>query len=275
MRIETLDPARPDPARTVVRELAVAPGGPHLAARGSDARGAADLLHSLVAGFGAADGDRLEDAALALDTVPGGVADALEGLLGDGWVALTLRGADGASTRMEETSFAGVWRVHRHPVSASPATRSVEIGALPGLVVPTLARLTRTPPAAAGAPTDRLRVLFADIARRASKVRADSAVHVVNLTLAGLDDEELAVLTDRLGTGPVSGVCLGFSTTRFASTAVQNVWRVRYFDQAERLVLDTLELVQVPECAVAQASEVRRSIHRLTELARTLPDVAG
>ncbi len=112
--------------------------------------------------------------------------------------------------------------------------------------------------------------MLQEVLRRAQKTRAEGPVHVVNLTLAALGPAELQALDQRLGNGPVSGVCLGFSTTRFASTAVQNVWRVRYYDQAERLILDTLEIVQIPEAIAAQRDEIRRSVTRLLELAGRL-----
>lgn len=271
MRIESYEPTRPAAALApAVPGPAAASGGAPAGLSIGDTRRAAELIASLVAGFTAPDAARMEDAAMALDTVPTAIAGALDGLLGDGWVAITLRGVDGSSTRMEETSYAGVWRTHRHPANGMPATRSVELGMLPAVIVPTLARLTRTPPAPATAGSDRLRTIYAEIARRAQKVRPESPVTVINLTLSGLDEADVQALTERLGSGPVSGVCLGFNTTRFASTAVQNVWRVRYFDQAERLVLDTLEIVQVPECTVATAEAVRQSAARLAELARSI-----
>lgn len=270
MRIEPLGPAEAQSSAGVVHlddgrlaEERFAPGD------GDSVKRAGELVQSMIAGFSRPDANRIDDSVLALGAVPPRISDVLERSLGEGWVAVTLRQPDGRTVRFDETSYAGVWRVHQQDPTGALTDRFLEIAAVPEGVRMAVQRLP-TLPSQGGMLPDRGRAMLQDILRRAQKTRPESPVHVINLTLAPLASTELQALDQRLGTGPVSGVCLGFSTTRFASTALQNVWRVRYFDQAERLILDTIEIVHVPEAIAAQREEIRQSVGRLQELAERL-----
>jgi len=270
MRIETLGTAVAHPSTGVIHPNLEQPAPERPVLSDGDAtRRAGELVRSMVTGLSRPDADRIDDSVLALSGIPARISEILEDSLGEGWVAVTLRQPDGRTVRFDETSYAGVWHVHQQETNGGLADRLLEIASVPNAVRAALLRLPATPGPGAALP-DRGRSMLQDILRRAQKTRPESPVHVVNLTLAPLSAADLQALDQRLGTGPVSGVCLGFSTTRFASTGVQNVWRVRYFDQAERLILDTIEIVQVPEAIAAQRDEIRQSVARLDELATRL-----
>jgi hydrogenase-1 operon protein HyaF len=89
---------------------------------------------------------------------------------------------------------------------------------------------------------------------------------VINLTLFPLTPEDHQVLERALPAGPVAMISRGFGNCRISSTLARNVWRVRYFNSMNTLILDTLEVVDVPEVALAAPEDLVDSRARLAEL---------
>jgi hydrogenase-1 operon protein HyaF len=58
----------------------------------------------------------------------------------------------------------------------------------------------------------------------------------------------------------------GFGNCHVSSTLVRDVWRVQYFNSARTLILNTLEIVRMPEAALAAADDLADSRERLAEL---------
>jgi len=58
----------------------------------------------------------------------------------------------------------------------------------------------------------------------------------------------------------------GFGNCRVTSTAARDVWRVQYFNSMNTLILNTIEIVDVPEVALAAAEDLADSRVRLSEL---------
>jgi hydrogenase-1 operon protein HyaF len=74
------------------------------------------------------------------------------------------------------------------------------------------------------------------------------------------------VLERALPVGPVAMISRGFGNCRITSTCARDVWRVQYFNNMNTLILNTIEVVGVPEVALASAEDLVDSRERLAEL---------
>ncbi len=64
----------------------------------------------------------------------------------------------------------------------------------------------------------------------------------------------------------------GFGNCHITSTGVRDVWRVQYFNSMNTLILNTIEIVDVPEVALAAAEDLDDSRERLAELIDWMSD---
>jgi hydrogenase-1 operon protein HyaF len=96
--------------------------------------------------------------------------------------------------------------------------------------------------------------------------RPSTPAHVINLTLFPMSPEDHQVLERALPVGPVAIISRGFGHCRISSTLARNVWRVQYFNSMNTLILDTIEIVDVPEVAIAAPEDLADSRARLGEL---------
>ena len=192
----------------------------------------------------------------------------LDESLGQGEVSAIVRGAGGAPDWLvQETAFAGVWRVRR--ARGAAAEDLLEAGDMPHAIraaaerQPPAARLdaARLPEGVMNAPA-----LVNEIRYHARRCVAGRPAHVVNLSLLPLNAADRDGLEALLGEGPISILSRGFGNCRVTSSAVRGVWRVQYFNSMSTLILDTIEVVDLPEAACATAEDYADSIERLDEL---------
>jgi hydrogenase-1 operon protein HyaF len=74
------------------------------------------------------------------------------------------------------------------------------------------------------------------------------------------------VLEQAAPVGPVAILSRGFGNCRITSTSLRNLWRVQYFNSMQTLILNTLEVVEVPEVAMAALDDLADSRERMREL---------
>ena len=84
-------------------------------------------------------------------------------------------------------------------------------------------------------------------------------------SLLPMTPEDLAWLAQALGDGPVTILSRGYGNCRITATAVPHVFWVKYFNAMDQLILDTLEVVDVPEAALAAKEDLEDSTARLEE----------
>ena len=89
---------------------------------------------------------------------------------------------------------------------------------------------------------------------------------MINLTLFPLTPDDHAVLEQALPVGCVAMISRGFGNCHITSTALRDVWRVQYFNSMKTLILNTIEIVDVPAVALAAAEDLADSRERLAEL---------
>ncbi|MFZ5539010.1 MAG: hydrogenase expression/formation protein [Pseudomonadota bacterium] len=108
--------------------------------------------------------------------------------------------------------------------------------------------------------------LLAEIREQVRRFRPRQAPHVINLTLLPLTPDDHRVLERAIPAGPVAILSRGFGNCRVSSTRLANLWRVQYFNSMQTLILNTIEVVTVPEVALAAAEDLADSRERLVEL---------
>jgi hydrogenase-1 operon protein HyaF len=203
---------------------------------------------------------------LDLSGVPAATLAVVDDMLGEGEVAIQIGGA--RRHRIQESVFAGVWRVCELDGDGRLAADALEAAPVPPVALAAArdAGAERTapveiPPGAMNSPA-----LLAEIGAQLALRRAGAPAHVLNLTLFPLTPDDHQVLERALPVGPVAMISRGFGNCRVTSTAARDVWRVQYFNSMNTLILNTIEIVDVPEVALAAAEDLADSRVRLSEL---------
>lgn len=193
--------------------------------------------------------------------------DMIDQTLGEGEVSVRFEGSDGL--RVQETRLAGVWRVRSIGPHGMAERDQIEVASIPGVV-----RLLAFQKAASQAeirgpvPEGVLNAppVLVELNDRSAHWRRGSEPHVVNLTLLPQSEEDLAYLDAALGQGPVTILSRGYGNCRITASGLRNVWWVQYFNTREHLILNTLEVVDVPTAALAAKEDIEDSAGRLTEI---------
>lgn len=195
--------------------------------------------------------------------------------LGHGEVSIMVHAP--VAFRIQETVFAGIWRIQELSPDGSLLRDSIMAGSIPH-VVQQSALL-----AASGGispPEPRVGIMNApaivnELQDRSRSYRSGQPAHVINLSLLPMSPEDLDYVIEALGVGPVMILSRGYGNCRITSTRLAHVWWVQYFNSMDQLILNTLEVVDVPEVAQAAAEDYEDSIERLGEWLSTMQDVAA
>jgi hydrogenase-1 operon protein HyaF len=240
------------------------PQVPESADRAAMAR-ARDVLAELLARLEAWDGALGAHPRLDVTPLDEDALLTLNQVLGEGEVAIRLQGE--RDIQIQETVFAGVWRVQRLDGAGRLERDEIEACALPAVVLEFAAadasgmRAVDTPVGAMNSPA-----LLTEIRQQLARYRPGEPAHVVNLTLLPLSPADHKVLEQALPVGPVAVMSRGFGNCRITSTAARHVWRVQYFNNMQTLILNTIEVVDVPEVALAAPEDLADTRTRLAEL---------
>ncbi|MCY0964842.1 hydrogenase expression/formation protein [Parathalassolituus penaei] len=190
--------------------------------------------------------------------------------LGEGEVALMVQAPD-YHLRVQETVLAGVWWIQQVNADQQLQQQWLEVGAIPTAV-------SRHAFPALHSDSFELGPRPADLLNGASvmvelldQARCHAAAplsepYVVNLSLLPFSDEDHRWLNQRLRVGHVVILSRGYGNCRITSTGVAGIWRVQYFNSTDQLILDTLEVVKVPQVACAAREDLEDSAERLREI---------
>ena len=69
-----------------------------------------------------------------------------------------------------------------------------------------------------------------------------------------------------LGQGSVDILSRGYGNCRVTALALPGSWRVQFFNSMDALILDTFEVTDIPEVAIAAAEDLADSSERLREV---------
>ena len=196
--------------------------------------------------------------------------DEVNELLGRGEVSVLL--APPRAVRIQESAFPGIWRIQEFGSGGALRVDDVEAGPMPEIVHEALAVLPAPERAATSAPPGVMNApaLLAELRAASAACRRGLEAHIINLTLLPVSPEDLEWLAGELGWGPVSILSRGYGNCRITATGLPHTWWVQYFNSTDQLILNTLEVVDMPVVAVAAGEDLLESVSRLREWLRTV-----
>lgn len=188
----------------------------------------------------------------------------IDQVLGEGEVSAQVTGEAGTLS-IQESVFAGVWRLRGRDRDGLAYADRVEVCDVPAAIrAATQTGLAAPAPSAAGPGVINAPALLTEIAEQTA--RPAGGTHVINLSLLPFSPEDAAWLDERLGRGRVTLLSRGYGNCRITATGIARVWWVQYFNSQDALILNTLEISDVPEVARASAEDLEDSASRLAEV---------
>lgn len=210
-----------------------------------------------------------------LGTLGAGDFRLINQVLGEGETSAIVQMLDGdLEVRVQESVFAGVWRLmtSRRMADGSHVLvdDAIEVGPVPALLFGTAAEdiwlempawKAPLPPNVQNAP-----MLIEELRDQVRQWKPGQVPHIINLTLLPVTPEDIGFLDHHLGTGRVLMLSRGYGNCRISNTRTPNCWRVVYYNSMDKVILNTVEVVDMPEVAMAAPEDLRDSHSRLLEV---------
>jgi len=202
-------------------------------------------------------------------------------VLGEGEVSAQWLPTEGdvRSARVQESVFAGVWRVIGHDDAEAHgdegALDHIEVGPFPELLRRAAELDGRNPPEVTVAPPEGVlnsHHVLAELAQHRAAWATGAADRgarpneVVNLTLLPMSPADIAWMDHVLGTGRVLILSRGYGNCRITSTRTPHTWRVVYYNSEDRVILNTVEVGELPAVAQAAPEDLADTRERLAEV---------
>ncbi|MDD5412919.1 MAG: hydrogenase expression/formation protein [Methylobacter sp.] len=192
----------------------------------------------------------------------------IDELLGEGEVSVICSGEQ--NIRIQESVLAGVWRLQTLNAQRQIIDDALEVGIIPQQLSQSAFNgterqidtgWTELPPGVMNAPP-----LLAELNAKIAEYRPGGEAHIINLSLLPQTEQDLAFLVQRLGGGSVTILSRGYGNCRITATGTTFVWWVQYFNSEDTLILNTLEVSDVPNVACASPEDIADSCERLQEI---------
>lgn len=211
---------------------------------------------------------------LELDALSPEALEVTNQVLGEGEVSIRL--ATAPAVHIQESVFAGLWRCGELGDDGRLARYWLEAGSVPQSVFEA-ARAADAPlpdpqPWPEGAMNSP--AILAELRARLGNARVDGHGGQINLTLLPLSGADREVIDAALPMGPVAILSRGFGHCEVGSTAVRGLWRVQFFNSMHTLILDTIEITEMPDAVSASPEDLGDSRTRLAELVRWMNESA-
>lgn len=231
--------------------------------------GAVAVLHALVQALDGVVSGQAAQAAVSLQ----GLSDAdlllLNQVLGEGEVSAQVMGAQSAPrVRVQESVFAGVWRVIEQ-LDDGGTQDHIEVAALPQILLDAALEDGCGPtPVTLSVPAQMVNVpsVLVELQDQRQRWHSGQAAQVINLSLLPLSPQDIGFLDHQLGTGRVLMLSRGYGNCRITNCCVPHTWRVVYYNSQDAVILNTVEVVGVPEVACAAPEDLADSLERLREV---------
>jgi hydrogenase-1 operon protein HyaF len=187
-------------------------------------------------------------------------------ILGEGEVSVNYNGAFRA--RSQEAVLAGVWRTLYLDQEENVCYDLLEVADITHMVTMPDSRTRPVNADTVGVAPELNNALAILVELEAASLAyADSATpHSVNLTLLPLSESEREFIDARLGRGPVDTLSRSYGKCQVSSTLSANVWWVRYYNSMDTLILNTIEVIDVPEAIRAAPEDLGDSAARLDSI---------
>lgn len=118
--------------------------------------------------------------------------------------------------------------------------------------------------------TAMVMALLQEIASHLNSVAEGGERQVVELGNLPLSDADIELLEAKLGRGEVSATITASGPSEVYETAFPGLWWVKYFNDAESLVSQQLEIGQVPMILEAHPVDIEDSAQRFPDLFASL-----
>jgi hydrogenase-1 operon protein HyaF len=188
-------------------------------------------------------------------------------VLGNGEVSGVVALTDGIVAQIQEAVMPGVWRVRFTDQSGALVGDYIEVASIPG-VVTKAAALTAETIHWGDEPEGAMNVMpvLTEIKDRMATHKPGDDSHTISFTLLPMNEVDMEFLQKALGDGPVHLLSKGYGTCRVLSTGARNVWSVQFFNSMDTIILDTLEIGDVPMAARAADDDFEDSATRIKEI---------
>ncbi len=205
------------------------------------------------------------DLSLPLTGVAAGIVAEVNELLGHGEISVLVR--SDRPVRIQESEFAGVWRVQTLREDGGPLTDEIEVGPIPAVVRKVVGTVLRREVDWVGVGSGIMNgpAILRELLEASERHLPGAEPHVIDLTRLPMTDQDLALLSSRLGEGAVTILSRGYGNCRMSSTALPHTWWVRYYDGTDQIILNTLEVTDVPLVALAAEVDFDDGIARMRE----------
>jgi hydrogenase-1 operon protein HyaF len=196
--------------------------------------------------------------------------DLVNQILGEGEVSLQYNGS--VQARMQESVLAGIWRTCYLDERGVLTHDLIEVADVPLLARTPLAgdcdpgRIAGLTDAIPPAEVMNAMPILSEVQEHLQTWQPGQTAHVINLSLLPLSPADIEFLEQTLGEGPVQTLSRGYGECQVRSTACPNLWWVRYYNSMGTLILNTLEVVDIPLVACAAQDDLDDSRRRMQEL---------
>ncbi len=187
-------------------------------------------------------------------------------ILGEGEVSIVC----GNHIQAQEAVLPGVWRVVHFSDDGSISQDTIEVAAYPDAVRNNVFKDAQTAVAGIDATLSEgvfnAPSLLSEIADKQENYQPGDDVHSINLTLLPHTEEDLVYLASKLGKGKAIVLSRGYGNCRVSSTNTKNVWWVQYYNSQDALILNSIEIIDIPEVVCAAQEDLEDSADRLNEI---------
>lgn len=208
---------------------------------------------------------------VALDGLPPADLKLINTVLGEGEVSALVKPAREGEIelRVQESVFAGVWRVVQ-TAAGQVISDIIELGPVPQALRDTARQDVENtmprwqgplPPNVQNAP-----LVLSEIESQFKTWKPGQSAYVVNLTLLPMSPEDIGFMDHHLGTGRVLILSRGYGNCRITNTCRPNTWRVVYYNSQDTVILNTVEVTELPDVALAAREDLEDSYERLKEV---------
>jgi len=192
--------------------------------------------------------------------------DVVNQILGEGEVSIVCDGT--VRSRTQESVLAGVWRTFFFDDDDRVVCDLLEVAEVPRVVGFAADSAGAVDAGAEGVGPELANALpiLVELQAQHEKFKSGGKPHSINLTLLPLSEPELEFIDERLGRGPVDVLSRAYGKCEVISTQTAGIWWVRYYNSMGVLILNTLEVVDVPVVIKAAPEDLADSAERLKEI---------
>ncbi len=177
--------------------------------------------------------------------------------------------------QIEETAYTGLWRMRAYDPETNGFLDRLVVGEIPSVVQAratsfcqpiTMPRPDAIPMGLVNAP-----YVLTELMARSNSFNETGIGYVVNLGLLPLTEDEMTWLVRSLSEGPAIILSGGYGICRIRSTRLPATWWVQYYNAADVLILNSLEIATVPSVACASRDDIVESAARIRALESAYP----